>query len=431
MHISSATCSSCGTPLRPAAAFCPACGFFLLKRNQATVVPPLPASKQNPLVALDGTFTPRRDPRSAPTPERWQQRLFMHRSSLASLLEEGELSGVAEGEFEGEVAPKLFEGSMTPLVHDGWRRYWKLVSDSVHELRGRLGDQPDEAWDTNDKETWSNPHPAFAALRQRLRADLNAIVARLGETHGDMVPLIKFELRLQGSVAALQRLTSQLEALRLGESLHALTWIRELNEAGIRKKHDVDDMDALIKLAEKVQEQFHDHRNRLHPQEASGQALAARYNDIEGALAQLVKTDPEFYLDAQEWLQHVVRRLVFGTGTSGLLDKVLKVNRSEAWEIKEATQRAIYGVMQDFLEEVKRCAGELRQEVEQERQDAAHRRESQAAAERAASFQSVMVDELLTKQQALRQQSEGKFGLALATQVFGAQTGSAWEGLFK
>lgn len=430
MYTSSSTCADCGGELRAAAAFCPACGRFQLKTTQAPVMPKLPASKQNPLVALDGTFVPRqRDPRSVPTPERWQQQLFMRRSSLEKLLDESELLSVAEGEFEREVAPKLFDGSMTPLVLDGWRRYWKLVSDSVHELRGRLGDQRDEPWSTNDTETWSNPHPAYAVLRKQLRTDLNALVAGLAGTHGDIVPLIQFELRLQGSLAALQRLTAQLEALRLGESLRALAWVQDLNEAGIRNKHDIKDLGALIPLVEKAQEQFRDHRNRLHAQKEAAQALAARFDALDAALTKLVKADPEFYLDAQEWFRRAAQRLVIGTPE--LLDKVLKANRTEASVLKEATESAIYRLMQEFLEEVKHCAESLAEEAEEERQDAARRRESRAAAERAAAFQSNMVDQLLAKQQALRQQSEGRFGLALATEIFGAQTGAIWEGLFK
>ena len=176
-----------------------------------------------------------------------------------------------------------------------------------------------------------------------------------------------------------------------------------------------------MQLAEKGQEQFRDHRHRLHPQRSAAQALAARYDSLDAALTQFVKADPEFYLEAQTWFLHAAKRLVIGT--PGLLERVLKANRSEAIELNKATVSTIYRLMQEFLEEVKRCAGELTEEAEQESQDADD--------ERAESFRSDMVDELLTKQQALRQQSEGKFGLALATQMFGARAGATWEGLLK
>lgn len=422
-------CQNCGVPQRIAGVFCAACGAFLFKVKAAPELPPLPVSKQNPLVALEGTFIEQRDPRSVPSPESWRQQLFAHRHDLEQMLDEGEVTSVASSEFEREVAPKLLEGSMTPLVHDLWRRHWKSVSDAVIQFRGQLGDASGENWARNDDTSWTNPNPAFAILRKRLRAELNATIARLGATHGDMGPLLLFEFRMQASLAALERLVAQLASLRLATSLRALAWIAELNEVGISNKLGVEDHPTLIVLVERAQVQFQDHLNQLHADKHVSKELARRFDEVEGALLRFVETDPDFYLDAHEWLKQVTRRLV--VDTPALLDQVLNLDRAQAVGLAEDLEQKIAGVIKEFGEEVSRCADELAKDEKQRTKRAASRAAAQEAAQRAQALQSEMVEELLTKQQALRQMSEGKYGLAILTETFGSATGALWEGHLK
>ena len=420
-----ANCDRCGAALRPQAAFCHACGHFLLKTERSAVVPPLPVAKQNPLVALAGTFTKRRDPRSAPSPETLQQRRFMDLRSLAQLLDERELLPEAEAEYDRDIQPKKSEGSLSPLVYDGWRRHWKMLADAVYALRGRLGDQPAAPWDSNDQETWTNEQPAWVALRGSLRAGLDAVVAQLGRNQGDMRELVRFEIRLQASISALRHLAAQLETLRLGEALAALGWVRDLLDGGIRDRGKVDDLDALLALSKKIQAQYGDHRNRLHEDAAKGLAAAGLFDGVERDLARLVEIDQDFYLGAQAWMKQVVHRLP--DSVPGLRDKVLRADHNEGRALLASMDRALASLITDFVEQGRQCGSAL---VEEDA-DARRARAERARSESAAQMQADMLSELLTRQQVLRQQSEGKFGLALTTQVFGAETGALWEGLLK
>ena len=421
-------CPSCAVPLRPEASFCFACGAFVRKRTQMPTFPKVPLTKQNPLVALEGSFVPSTDPRSAPTPARSQQYLFTHRRKIADRFDESELLPIIEMEYENQVAPKQLDGSMSPLIFDNWQRYWKTVAQAVEEIRGLLF-QEQSIFERTENETWSNPHPAFNLLKQRLESEFSKVLANLAENSGDMSGLVRFEIHLTASVRCLQLMVSRLEMLLHGECLTAMRWISELNDIGMRNLKEMSDWDVVSFTMMRAQEHANASKLRLHREPGANDAKLERYRVLEDRLCKLVSTDPEFYLDANDWLRSAAQSLLITT--PGLFDKAMSAGRVQARVMVKHQQQQHVKIILNASENMNRARFCIEEDINDEDEARMCAEERHEAANREEQMSDEFVKKLVTEQVALSQGSEAQTDLALTTRLCGARALAPWEGFLK
>ena len=143
----------------------------------------------------------------------------------------------------------------------------------------------------------------------------------------------------------------------------------------------------------------------------------------------LVSTDPEFYLDANDWLRSAAQSLLITT--PGLFDKAMSAGRVQARVMVKHQQQQHVKIILDATENMKRARFCIEEDIDDEDEARMCAEERHEAASRQEQMSDEFVKKLVTEQVALSQGSEAQTDLALTTRLCGARALAPWEGFLK
>jgi hypothetical protein len=414
MNSSDQQCSKCGAALPGAPSFCQECGAYLLTHRGASALPPsIPVSKQNPLLMLEKMG-------GGESGKLGTDDLMAARFELAEQLEHSELYPAAEAEFERSLESRMRDGNASERFFKLWLTFWKKLDNAVSGIRQEISALRDNIE--------SRPK-AFDRLLALFDRDLNLLVREIEASGGDISKLLVFQMRVQQAWESLETLHMRVEALKIAENCAVLKKALipyaypENQEYAVAHLH-LEFLDPKRGLSEckRVRDAIINRYENLSLNAIANRELAGRCSLMLARLEDLVDADSELYLkDGAAWFKAISRGWI--ANKPDLVANIASMNRSGLQDFISETTAEMNAAAQQTINVMNIFNEELAAKREDDDRD--KQRQAEAA------DQSKLINDLIRQQQIHRQWSEGKFGSALMTDMFGSQVGAIVEGFQK
>ena len=406
MEDTDSLCPACGVSLIKTLLFCTECGAFLA--NDDKPIPQdiqLPLSKQNPLLMLERLGGGGAAPLSPDD-------LIALRYELAEQLDQGELFGAAEAEFDRALEPKLREGKAGERFFRLWLGFWKKLDAGVKSIRQSIADL--------SHGTGKQPF-ALAKLQSVFDRELTALIAKMQEEGGDIGTLLTLQLRMQAAWEGLNTILLKIDALRIAENAAAFLEEMKDYDSLVIELISVDDdgLRELWRTYKRFENLYATLHERFAVDEQASDELKRRHAEIVDATVKLIDTkSPVFIKDTEGWTAALTKGWI--PSDEKHFRRIMSANAPELREIIESIE-------DEIADRATTAKGDFNRVVEKRLAEMKETSDVQMAQSRQSEF----IRELVTTQQALRQQAEGKFATAWVTAALGAEVGSVMEGLRK
>jgi hypothetical protein len=397
-------CSACSAQNSTQSPFCMECGAYQVV-SQLPAVPKihLPLFKQNPLGMLEKMNAGGAQQCSADD-------LIAFRYELAEQLEGSELLRAAEAELERALAPKLLERRAGERFFRLWLGFWKRLDEAVRKMREQIAEVATSV---------DNPPAVVLRLQQAFRDELTQVISTIEERGGDLEALLTLFAQMHAGWIRMNAVWLRVEALRVERnSIAFLDEVRPTNIllARLEGENDGTGFKHVIEELERVGRLYRDANTVFASDQRANDELRKRHAELLSSMEKLVDAGPMFVKDTETWFSGVTKGWPvsdpqdFEVIRSGTVDDVLDLMHGFRKPM-DARITQLHQECADMVEGIKQeSIGAAERELSRKKQDA-------------------FIRELVTTQQALRQQSQGKFGSAWITATFGVEAGSAVEGV--